>query len=171
MNSLIQSFRIHGKGTEKYDNVRIGLNSRLDTIQAAILLEKLESFKKDELNNRQIYAKMYTDKLKDYVATPLIEHNYISSYAQYTIILNSEEERDFLHKYLKEKNIPSMIYYVKPLHKQKVYEECKLYGDLSVSENLSKCVLSLPMHPYLNGELVNDICQNIIRGLEEYRNE
>lgn len=171
MNSLIQSFRIHGKGTEKYDNVRIGLNSRLDTIQAAILLEKLEAFKKDELDNRQIYAKMYTDKLKDYVATPLIEQDYISSYAQYTLILNSEEERNFLQKYLKERNIPSMIYYVKPLHKQKVYEECKLYGDLSVSENLSKCVLSLPMHPYLTGELVNDICNNVISGLKEYRNE
>ena len=169
--NLITSIRVHGKGTEKYDNVRIGLNSRLDTIQAAILLEKLTAFEDDELDNRQIYAKKYRDKLKDYVKVPLISDGYLSSYAQYTIILNSEEERNFLQKYLKDNGVPSMVYYAKPLHSQKAYTDIKQYTDLSVSEGLSKTVLSLPMHPYLTPELVKDITDKIISGLEEYRHE
>lgn len=171
MYNLILSYRVHGKGKEKYDNVRIGLNSRLDTLQAAILLEKLSAFEDNELDNRQVYAKIYTERLSDYVITPLIEDGYISSYAQYTILLNSNEERNFLQKYLKDNGIPSMIYYVKPLHMQKVYEKSKLYGDLETSEKLSECVLSLPMHPYLTEELVDKVCQNVINGLREYRNE
>ena len=169
--NLITSIRIHGKGKEKYDNVRIGLNSRLDTIQAAILLEKLKAFEKNELDNRQVYAKMYEEKLKDYVKTPLIPKGYLSSYAQYTLILNSEKERDFLKQYLADKSIPSMVYYAKPLHSQKVYQKLKKYTNLEVSENLSKCVLSLPMHPYLTNKIVDEVCKNIIKGLEEYRNE
>lgn len=169
--NLITSIRIHGKGKEKYDNVRIGLNSRLDTIQAAILLEKLKAFEKNELDNRQVYAKMYEEKLKDYVKTPLIPKGYLSSYAQYTLILNSEKERNFLKQYLADKSIPSMVYYAKPLHSQKVYQKLKKYTNLEVSENLSKCVLSLPMHPYLTNKIVDEVCKNIIKGLEEYRNE
>ena len=117
---LILSFRVHGKGTEKYDNVRIGMNSRLDTLQAAILLPKLEAFKEYELNNRNAFAKLYSDKLKNYTVTPLIEEGYISSYAQYTLILESKEQRDFVKNYLNEKGVPTMVYYPKPLHKQKV---------------------------------------------------
>ena len=169
--NLITSIRVHGKGVEKYDNVRIGLNSRLDTIQAAILLEKLTAFEDDELDNRQIYAKKYRDKLKDYVKVPLISDGYLSSYAQYTIILNSEEERNFLQKYLKDNGVPSMVYYAKPLHSQKAYTDIKQYTDLSVSEGLSKTVLSLPMHPYLTPKLVKEITDKIISGLEEYRHE
>lgn len=169
---LIISYRVHGKGTEKYDNVRIGMNSRLDTLQAGILLPKLEAFRDYELDNRQVFANMYTEKLKNYVATPIIENNYISSYAQYTLILDSEEQRNFLKEYLNKNGIPSMIYYPKPLHKQKVYKDYDFnLEDLTVSEELSKKVLSLPMHPYLDGEQINDICNHIIKGLEEFKNE
>ena len=168
---LILSIRVHGKGTGKYDNVRIGLNSRLDTIQAAILLEKLEAFKNDELDSRQIYANMYRDRLSEHVVVPLIPEGYISSYAQYTLILDSEEERNYLQEYLKERGVPTMIYYPKALHCQEVYNNSKKYVDLIVSENLSKCVLSIPMHPYLTEELVDEICQKIIAGIGEYKNE
>ena len=169
---LICSLRVHGKGKEKYDNVRIGMNSRLDTIQAAILHAKLDAFIEYELDNRNTFAKLYTEKLKNYVVTPLIENNYISSYAQYTIELKDSKERDFLKDYLGKCGIPTMVYYPKPLHKQKVYSDYKFnLDDLSVSEKLSECVLSLPMHPYLDGEIINDICNKVIEGLEAYQNE
>ncbi len=169
---LIVSYRVHGKGTEKYDNVRIGMNSRLDTLQAGILLPKLEAFSEYELDEKNKFAYLYTEKLKNYVVTPLIEQNYISSYAQYTIILNSNEQREFVKNYLKEKGIPSMVYYPKPLHKQKVYSDYDFnLDDLKVCEKLSECVLSLPMHPYMNGDMINDICNTIIESLEAYKNE
>lgn len=172
MYDLMVSYRVHGKGTEKYDNVRIGMNSRLDTLQAAILLPKLEAFKDYELDNRNKFAKLYTEKLKNYVATPLIEDGYISSYAQYTLILDSKEQRDFVKEYLSKANIPTMVYYPKPLHKQKVYKDYNFnLDDLVISERLSECVLSVPMHPYLDGELVNDICNRIIESLEAFKNE
>lgn len=169
---LMVSYRVHGKGTEKYDNVRIGMNSRLDTLQAAILLPKLEAFKDYELDNRNKFAKLYNDKLKHYVATPLIEDGYISSYAQYTLILDNEEERNYVKEYLNKEGIPTMIYYPKPLHRQKVYSDYNFnLDDLNVSEELSKCVLSLPMHPYLDGETINDICEKVIESVEAYKNE
>ena len=163
---LILSVRIHGKGTFKYDNVRVGLNSRLDTIQAAILLPKLEAFKEYELENRNKYAKLYTEKLKDVVKTPVVPEGYISSWAQYTIILDSEEERNNLQAKLKEAGIPSMIYYPIPLHKQIVYKDYNFnVDDLKVSENLCKTVLSLPMHPYMSEEQIEnitDVIKNVV---------
>lgn len=169
---LICSYRVHGKGTEKYDNVRIGMNSRLDTIQAAILNVKLDAFIDYELDNRNKFAYLYTEKLKNYVATPLIEKDYISSYAQYTLIFENKKQRDFIKDYLQKNNIPCMIYYPKPLHKQKVYSNYSFnLDDLKVSEHLSECVLSIPMHPYLDGEVINDICSKIIEGIEAYKNE
>ena len=168
---LIVSFRVHGKGTEKYDNVRIGMNSRLDTLQAAILLPKLEAFMEYELDEKNKFAFLYTEKLKNYVVTPLVLDNYVSSYAQYTIMLESNEEREFIKNYLKEKGIPSMVYYPKPLHKQKVYGDYDFnLDDLKVCEKMSECVLSLPMHPYMNGDMINDICNTILEGLEAYKN-
>ena len=172
MYDLIISFRVHGKGTEKYDNVRIGMNSRLDTFQAAILLPKLEAFKEYELDNRNRFAKLYSDKLKNYVATPLIENGYISSYAQYTLLFENKGQRDFVKDYLSKEGIPTMIYYPKPLHKQKVYDYYSFnLDDLKVSEHLSDCVLSIPMHPYLDGEIINDICNKVIESIEAYHNE
>ena len=168
---LMSSIRVHGKGTFKYDNVRVCLNSRLDTIQAAILLPKLKAFHEYELDARDKWYKEYEKRLKDYVKTPIVKEGFYSSLAQYTLILNSEEERTYLVDYLKEKGIPTNIYYPKPLHKQIVYEGYNFnLEDLKVSEELSKTVLSIPMHPYLNENTVAEICNSIISGLEAYKN-
>ena len=167
----ILSIRVHGKGSFKYDNVRVGMNSRLDTIQAAILLPKLKAFKEYELDDRNIFAKMYTEKLKDIVKTPVVPEGYLSSWAQYTLILESEEERNALQEKLKEYGIPTMIYYPKPMHQQTVYKDYNFnLEDLKVSEKLSKTVLSLPMHPYMSEEQVNGISEKIIKAIGEIRN-
>ena len=161
---LMLSLRVHGKGSFKYENVRVGYNSRLDTIQAAILLPKFEAFKEYELDNRNKFAKMYTEKLKDIIKTPVVPEGYVSSWAQYTLILDSEEERNNLQDELKKAGIPTMVYYPIPLHKQIVYEGYNFnLDDLKVSEELSKKVLSIPMHPYMNEETVNKICDEIIK--------
>ena len=168
---LICSIRVHGKGEFKYDNVRIGLNSRLDTLQAGILLPKLEAFEEYELDERNKFAHLYTEKLKHYVKTPFIDNGYVSSWAQYTLILDNEEERDFVQNRLKEKGIPTMVYYCKPLHKQTVYKDYDFnLSELTVSESLAKTVLSLPMHPYMNGEQINDISNAVIESIEAYKN-
>lgn len=147
---LLLSLRIHGKGTFKYDNVRVGLNSRLDTIQAGILLPKLQAFREYELDKRNEIAEYYTKNLKDIVITPFVKQDYVSSWAQYTIMLKDEEEREKLQTSLTEKGIPTMIYYPKPLHKQIVYQDYNYnLEDLKVCEGISKRCLSLPMHPYL----------------------
>lgn len=168
--NLLVSLRVHGKGSFKYDNVRVGLNSRLDTIQAGILLPKLHAFKEYELTKRNEFARIYTEKLNKIVKTPYIPAGMKSSWAQYTMILNSEKERNSLQKKLKEKGIPTMIYYPKPLHQQTVYKEYNFnLNDLSKCEEISKCVLSLPMHPYLKVEDVLMIIDEIKKTLGEMR--
>ena len=155
----ILSIRVHGKGSFKYENVRVGLNSRLDTIQAAILLPKLRAFEEYELSDRNKVAKLYTEKLSDLVVTPLVHEGYISSWAQYTIMLNSSEERSFIQNKLKEKGIPSMIYYPIPLHKQKVYDGYSFnLEELRVTEKLCNVVFlsedTVTIHP--EGFLANN---------------
>lgn len=158
----ILSIRVHGKGEFKYDNVRIGLNSRLDTLQAGILLPKLKAFREYELESRNKWAKLYCEKLKDIVEVPLILTGYISSWAQFTIKLKSEEERNYIQEKLKEKEIPTNVYYPKPLHKQKVYEGYDFnLADLNIAEELSRKVLSLPMHPYLNEEIIDEVVNTL----------
>ncbi len=156
------SLRVHGKGSYKYDNVRVGLNSRLDTLQAAILLPKLHAFIDYELDSRNEIADIYNHELNDIVITPLVKENMQSSWAQYTILLNDEQERNELQQYLKSKGIPSMIYYPKPLHMQSVYKDHIVYSeDLKNAENLSRKCLSLPMHPYLEREQIITVCNEI----------
>lgn len=170
MYQLMLSLRVHGKGSFKYENVRVGYNSRLDTIQAAILLPKLEAFKEYELENRNKFAEMYTESLKDIVETPVVPEGYVSSWAQYTLIMESKEERNFVKAKLKEEEIPTMVYYPIPLHKQVVYEGYNFnVEDLKVAENLCNCVLSLPMHPYLDESIVNTVIKAIKNAVEEYR--
>lgn len=148
---LIRSYRIHGKGNDKYDNVRVGMNSRLDTIQAAILQVKLNAFQQYELQAVNQVAKYYTKELKEYVQVPIIPEEFYSSWAQYSILLESRKQRDGLQEYLKKNGIPSMIYYPKAMHKQKAFQEidCAI-TDLSITEILCDRVLALPMHPYLD---------------------
>lgn len=168
---ILISIRVHGKGTFKYDNVRVGMNSRLDTLQAGILLPKLHAFKDYELDKRNKFAKIYNDQLKDVVTTPYIPENMISSWAQYTILLNSEKERDFLQKELNEKGIPTMVYYPKPLHQQSVYNSYSYnLDDLTECEKISKNVLSLPMHPYLKQNDMENIIAHIKKIMSEVRN-
>ena len=160
---LIRSFRIHGKGSDKYDNVRIGMNSRLDTIQAAILKVKLDAFAKYELEDVNKVAVRYTELLKDYVKTPVVKDGFLSSWAQYCILLDSKEERDGLQAYLKEQGIPSMVYYPKPMHTQLAFEndDCEKV-DLSVTTDSCNRILGLPMHPYLNEEDQDIVVKTVI---------
>lgn len=168
--TLLKSLRFHGKGSDKYDNVRLGFNSRLDTLQAAILRIKLKAFSDYELANRQAIAKKYDALLKNIVNIPYLPEGFLSSYAQYTLILNSEEERKSLQAYLKEKNIPSMIYYPKCMHEQTVYNDYKFnLDDLKNGENLAKKVLSIPMHPYLEDKDIEFIAENVKEGLKNAR--
>lgn len=157
----LRSIRVHGKGSFKYDNVRIGWNSRLDTIQAAILQVKLKAFKEYEVDAVNRVAEQYTELLKDVVETPIVQEGMYSSWAQYTIQLKSEEEREGLQAYLKEQGIPTMVYYPKPMHEQKAFESVKRYVECPVTEKLCKTVLSLPMHPYLLKENVEIVCDCI----------
>jgi dTDP-4-amino-4,6-dideoxygalactose transaminase len=160
--AILSSIRVHGKGKDKYDNVRVGLNSRLDTLQAAILLPKLKALREYELAARQKWGELYTSLLEDVVKVPAIPAGYTSSYAQYTILLESENQRDSLQNKLKENAIPSMVYYPKPLHLQTVYKNLGYAeGNLPQSERASKCVLSLPMHPYLDETMIEQVCNKI----------
>lgn len=155
---LMRSIRVHGKGSMKYDNVRIGLNSRLDTMQAAILSVKLKAFKDHELQAVNKAAASYTEKLSGVVKVPVVPEDFYSSWAQYTIQLESREQRDRLQQALKEKGVPTMIYYPKPMHKQLAFGLSEDYGfDCSNTEKLCDTVLSLPMHPYLSEEDIEKV--------------
>ena len=158
---LIDSYRFHGKGSYKYDNVRIGLNSRLDTLQAAILQVKFKAFVDYELDDINRAANRYTKALKDRVKTPIIPEGYYSSWAQYTLTLSSKEERDALQAKLKESGIPSMIYYPTPMSKQTAFKNAKMYVETPNSYQLSETVLSLPIHPYLKDEEIDLVISKI----------
>jgi len=163
---LLKSIRVHGKGNDKYDNVRIGVNSRLDTIQAAILIPKFRAFVKYELEHVNKSAQKYSDLLSDVVKTPSIPSGYYSSWAQYTLTFKNLTERDAVQKALKEQGIPSMIYYPKPMHMQPAFKDLKYNSDdFLVTKMLCDSVLSIPMHPYLADEdlkrVVDIIKQNL----------
>ena len=154
MADYMRSIRVHGKSpADKYDNLRIGLNSRLDTIQAAVLKVKLQAFKDHELESVNRAAKLYDEYLGNVVKTPVVPEGFYSSWAQYTLILDSKEQRTHLQKELKEQGIPTMVYYPKPMHLQGAFADLGYKkGNFPVAESLCERVLSLPMHPYLNEE-------------------
>lgn len=162
---LLNSLKVHGKGDNKYDNVRIGVNSRLDSIQAAVLNVKLTAFIDHELEDVNRVYRLYTEKLKGIVETPIIPEGYISSFAQYTIKLKNKEERDALQANLKAEGIPSMVYYTKPMHKQGAFAEYNYDdNDFEVTNELCDIVLSLPMHPYMSEEDVMSVV-NVIKNI------
>ncbi len=164
---VINSLKVHGKGENKYDNVRIGINSRLDAIQSAILRFKLKAFIGHELDDVNKVADFYTSLLKDVVETPFIPNGYISSYAQYTIKLANKDFRDDLQSFLKRLDIPSMVYYVKPMHKQQAFSKNKYDdNDFDVTNKLCDTVLSLPMHPYLKEKDIRFICDKVAKWKE-----
>lgn len=162
--ALADSYRVHGKGTFKYDNVRIGMNSRLDTIQAAILQVKLKAFRDYELVAVNKVAAKYTELLMDisYIKTPVIPAGFYSSWAQYTLRLDSKEQRDTLQTRLKELGIPSMVYYPTPMHLQTAFQHLASDNShLTSATRLSETVLSLPMHPYMIGEDIQSVVDAI----------
>lgn len=167
---ILESIRVHGKGDIKYDNVRIGLNSRLDTIQAAILSIKLKAFEQYELIDVNKVAEKYTkglSQLKGKVKTPVIPEDFYSSWAQYTIQLEGRSTRDKLQSELKAAEIPSMVYYPKPMHRQEAFAGYD-YDDADFPNTIKLCdtVLSLPMHPYLKDEdieAVVDVIKTVIK--------
>ena len=159
----MKSIRVHGSGIDKYENDRIGINGRLDSIQAAVLLEKIEIFN-DELNQREKIAEYYTQNIHKMFTTPLIPSKYFSSWAQYSIIIPDKLDRSKLIEHLNRKGIPSMVYYKIPVHLQKGYKKYGYSrGDFKITEDISNRILSLPMHPYLDQEDQNHIISTLNR--------
>ncbi|WP_428558421.1 DegT/DnrJ/EryC1/StrS family aminotransferase [Pseudolabrys sp.] len=149
--AVIRSLRVHGQGTDKYDNVLIGTNGRIDTIQAAVLIEKLKIFP-DELEKREMIARRYSDALKDAAAVPSTAQGCTSAWAQYTIKVPAAK-RDALAAALRAQGVPTAIYYPKPLHQQTAYRNFPVAGNgLPVSDVIAHEVISLPMHPYLEAD-------------------
>lgn len=148
----LRSFRVHGQGSDKYENVRIGINGRMDTIQAAVLLEKFEIFP-EEILMRQEVAGRYTSLLRSDdspVVCPGIPDGYLSAWAQYSVLAKEGVERPELLRRLKDAGIPTAVYYPKPLHFQEAFADLGyMEGDFPVSEQYAKRIFSLPMHPYL----------------------
>lgn len=144
----LRSLRVHGQGQDKYDNVRIGINGRLDTIQAAILLVKLTVFA-TEIERRQEVAHLYHRLLDGVVATPTVVGHAESAWAQYTIRV---PHRDAVADRLREAGVPTAVYYPLPLHQQSAYRRFPAASDMSASLDAAREVLSLPMHPYLRPE-------------------
>lgn len=159
--ALVRSLCVHGKGSDKYDNVRIGMNSRLDAVQAAVLAVKLDAFEEYELDNVNRGARWYDEALSGVVKTPVIPEGYVSGWAQYTIQVESPQVRDGLQAHLKAQGIPTMIYYPKPMHEQTAFGGEKMYVTCSNTQELCGTVLSLPMHPYLTKETVKTVAEAI----------
>ena len=161
--AIYRSIGAHGKGTAKYDIVRVGMNSRLDTLQAAVLLAKLVSFD-DELAKRNSVAERYDNGLRDVVTTPLRYNDRVSAWAQYGILL---DDRDHIATSLKAAGIPTAIYYPQPMHLQTAYRPYgEGEGSLPVSEMLSHRILHLPIHGYLTETDVDYIAGEVVRAVE-----
>lgn len=162
----MRSLRIHGKGSDKYDNVRIGMNSRLDTLQAAILLPKLDAFRRYELDEVNRAAARYTARLAGAVKTPVVPEGFRSSWAQYTLTLDDGAQRDAVQTALKAKGIPTMVYYPKPMHRQTAFADLAGHNPpCPVTDRLCARVLSLPMHPYLDDGTVDFVCDALLEAL------
>ena len=164
-DARLRSLRAGGKSpVDKYDNREVGMNSRLDTIQAAILLPKFKAFKEYEVADINKVANWYTERLKDKFVTPTVPKGYLSSWAQYTILCKDKEERDALQAKLKENGIPSMVYYPRGLHEQYAFREMNLKDEFYPNTLEAKNrVLSLPMHPYLDEKTVDEIVSVILK--------
>jgi dTDP-4-amino-4,6-dideoxygalactose transaminase len=149
----MDSLRVHGKGSHKYDNVRTGINGRMDTLQAAILLAKFDIFP-EEIELRQQVAARYTRLLNQQaeVRTPAVPDEMKSAWAQYSVLARDEAHRAQLQARLKAAGIPTAIYYPRPLHLQTAFKSLGYKeGDFTISEDFSSRIFSLPMHPYLSG--------------------
>ena len=160
--SLFRSIRVHGQGVDRYENVRLGMTGRLDALQAAILIPKIGIFQ-DELNERQRVASTYENFISHSeleVTTPKVPKGYFSAWAQYSVLAPDQAKRQIILDRLKAAGVPTMIYYNKPLHLQKALSSlCYKEGDFPVSEQASKRIFSLPMHPYLDENSISTIVE------------
>ena len=164
IDARLRSLRAQGKSpVDKYDNREIGMNSRLDTLQAAILLPKFKAFVEHEIDDVNRIADWYTERLNNKFVTPTVLPGFLSSWAQYTILLKDKESREAMQAKLREQGIPSMIYYPRGLHQQEAYKWMELNDDMypNTVEATKRC-LSLPMHPYLSEEDVDMICKVLL---------
>lgn len=164
IDARLRSLRAQGKSPlDKYDNREVGINSRLDTIQAAILLPKFKAFVAYELDAVNRAAAWYSERLKDRFVTPTVLDGFYSSWAQYTILMGSKEERDSMQTKLRSKGIPSMVYYPRGIHQQEAYAWMQLGNDRYPNTmEATRRVLSLPMHPYLTKDEVDAVCRELL---------
>ena len=157
--ALMDSYHLHGKGSDRYDNVRVGINSRLDSIQAAILIVKLKAFKEYELVDVNKVAERYSEKLKGVVRTPVVPRGFYSSWAQYTVKVANKEVRAKIQEALKAEDVPTAIYYPIPMHRQTAFASLDpKTNHCPVADHLADTVLSLPIHPYLAEKDQDRIC-------------
>lgn len=164
IDARLRSLRAQGKSPiDKYDNREIGINSRLDTLQAAVLLPKLEAFAEYEIDDVNRIAGWYTEILQNKFVTPTVLPGFLSSWAQYTILMNNRDERDVMQAKLKAEGIPSMIYYPRGLHQQEAYKWMKLMDmEFPNTVEAAKRCLSLPIHPYIKQEEIERICRVLL---------
>ncbi|MBD5517478.1 MAG: DegT/DnrJ/EryC1/StrS family aminotransferase [Lachnospiraceae bacterium] len=161
----LRSIHVHGKGSGKYDNVRIGMNSRLDTIQAAVLLQKLQFFEEEVEACNRVAAK-YDERLRGAVKIPSILENMRSSWAQYTICLKDGKEREQVIAQLQADGIPSAVYYPKPMHRQTAFADHLIEAvSCENTEYICERCLSLPFHPYMEDADINAVCESIRKAL------
>jgi dTDP-4-amino-4,6-dideoxygalactose transaminase len=164
LSDIVRSLLFHGKGTSQYDNVRIGMTGRMDSLQAGILLEKLAIFP-EEIEMRNAVARRYTEALSPVVGTPAVPDGLVSVWAQYTVRAR-DGRRDAIAAHLREKAVPVAIYYPTPLHRQTAYRHFPVAGNgLPVSERICNEVFSLPMHPYLDEETQDYIVETLIKAV------
>lgn len=168
---LLRSLCVHGKGKNKYENLRIGTNSRLDTLQAAILQVKMKHFVKEELDAVNAAANAYCSRLKEIegIRVPRVKENNYSSWAQYTVLLGENVNRDELQIYLREAGIPTMVYYPKLLHEQEAFKSSVLYDDMHCAGYCCRHVLSLPCSPYIERYEIDLVCDSIARYMKGHR--
>jgi len=167
LDAHLRSLAVHGKGTDKYDNIRIGVNSRLDTLQAAILLVKFGAFVTHELESTDKAAANYTSMLADLVKTPVVPQGYTSAWAQYTIQLEDEAQRDQVQAAMKEAGIPAMVYYPRTMSQQRAFVDVLAHQpfECKTARMLCQRVLSLPMHPYITLPEQERVVDAIQKGL------
>lgn len=165
MAERARSARIHGQGSDKYENIQIGMTARLDTVQAAILLAKMAIFD-EELQLRNKVADRYEQLLSEHVTTPFIAADAYSSWAQYVIILPEASNRADIQTRLSADGIPSAIYYPRPMHTQPPYKRYPVSeGGLAITEYMADHVLALPMHPYLDETVQRNVADRLISAL------
>jgi UDP-2-acetamido-2-deoxy-ribo-hexuluronate aminotransferase len=160
MLKKLLSIRVHGQGSDKYNNIRIGINGRLDTLMAAILLPKFEIFE-EEIGLRQKVAARYSEKLNGVVKTPVVKKDNLSAWAQYSIL---HPQREKIMEGLKSDGIPTAVYYPKPLHLQDAFVGLGYkFGDFPITEEIANQVFSLPMHPYLSKEDQDKVIDSLLK--------